>query len=275
MRPCQDPRLSPSRHVRCSPTRSGSGFRRRASMCPAASPGEPRRTRLCHSLVNRYYDPASYLFLSIDPKVGTTLQPYAFVGGDPLNESDPLGLYRWNRSARHRGVVRQTTRWQGRRNRILGASPYHYPGAPSARYSRSTSVSGPYITETITASVTISGPRANSHVTLSNDGTVDVSVNSAHASFSPSGGIDVGTSVGGFGASNEGLSYTYHQTRDVGADSVATETTTSFGPGTPSSLSPTSAGVVAITGTVVGGATAGIRFIMGLCSGPYGEFCAG
>jgi hypothetical protein len=43
-------------------------------------------------LVNRYYDPASYQFLSIDPKVASTMQPYAFVGGDPLNESDPLGL---------------------------------------------------------------------------------------------------------------------------------------------------------------------------------------
>lgn len=40
---------------------------------------------------HRYYDPASYQFLSIDPRVGTTLQPYAFVGGDPLNATDPLG----------------------------------------------------------------------------------------------------------------------------------------------------------------------------------------
>jgi len=43
-------------------------------------------------LVNRYYDPATYQFLSIDPKVATTMQPYAFVDGDPLNETDPLGL---------------------------------------------------------------------------------------------------------------------------------------------------------------------------------------
>jgi RHS repeat-associated protein len=46
-------------------------------------------------LVNRYYDPASYQFISVDPKVGTTLEPYAFVGGDPLNATDPLGLFRW------------------------------------------------------------------------------------------------------------------------------------------------------------------------------------
>jgi RHS repeat-associated protein len=43
-------------------------------------------------LINRYYDPNTYQFLSVDPKVATTLQPYAFVGGDPLNATDPLGL---------------------------------------------------------------------------------------------------------------------------------------------------------------------------------------
>jgi hypothetical protein len=39
--------------------------------------------------------------LSIDPKVGTTLQPYAFVGGDPLNGTDPLGLWSFNSWFRH------------------------------------------------------------------------------------------------------------------------------------------------------------------------------
>jgi len=49
-------------------------------------------------LVNRYYDPASSQFLSMDPKVASTMQPYAFVGGDPLNDTDPLGLSGgWNR----------------------------------------------------------------------------------------------------------------------------------------------------------------------------------
>jgi hypothetical protein len=52
----------------------------------------PATLEYCDShKVNRYYDPASYQFLSIDPRVGTTLQPYAFVGGDPLNATDPLG----------------------------------------------------------------------------------------------------------------------------------------------------------------------------------------
>ena len=42
--------------------------------------------------INRYYVPATDQFLSIDPDVQTTDQPYAFVNDDPLNRSDPLGL---------------------------------------------------------------------------------------------------------------------------------------------------------------------------------------
>ncbi len=46
-------------------------------------------------LVNRYYDPATDQFISVDPLVATTGQPYAFVDGNPLNETDPLGLCGW------------------------------------------------------------------------------------------------------------------------------------------------------------------------------------
>ena len=43
-------------------------------------------------LINRYYDPTTDQFLSVDPDVAETGQPYTFSGGDPLNASDPLGL---------------------------------------------------------------------------------------------------------------------------------------------------------------------------------------
>jgi uncharacterized protein RhaS with RHS repeats len=43
-------------------------------------------------LVNRYYDPSTDQFLSVDPDVADTGQPYAFTGDDPLNATDPLGL---------------------------------------------------------------------------------------------------------------------------------------------------------------------------------------
>jgi RHS repeat-associated protein len=43
-------------------------------------------------LVNRYYDPTTDQFLSIDPDVAQTDQPYVFTNDDPLNAEDPLGL---------------------------------------------------------------------------------------------------------------------------------------------------------------------------------------
>lgn len=43
-------------------------------------------------LINRYYDPSTDQFLSIDPDVATTDQPYVFTNDDPLNAEDPLGF---------------------------------------------------------------------------------------------------------------------------------------------------------------------------------------
>ncbi len=39
----------------------------------------------------RYYDPSTGQFLTVDPKVATTLSPYGYVQGDPLNGTDPSG----------------------------------------------------------------------------------------------------------------------------------------------------------------------------------------
>jgi hypothetical protein len=47
------------------------------------------------SVINRYYDPTTDQFLSIDPDVATTDQPYVFTNDDPLNAEDPLGLYKY------------------------------------------------------------------------------------------------------------------------------------------------------------------------------------
>ncbi len=40
----------------------------------------------------RYYDPSTQQFLSVDPLVGITGQAYNYVGGSPLNFTDPTGL---------------------------------------------------------------------------------------------------------------------------------------------------------------------------------------
>lgn len=43
-------------------------------------------------LINRYYDPATGQFLSVDPLEGLTQQPYQYASDNPVNNTDPNGL---------------------------------------------------------------------------------------------------------------------------------------------------------------------------------------
>jgi uncharacterized protein DUF4951 len=43
--------------------------------------------------VRRYYDPATGQFISVDPLVDQTEAPYAYASGDPVENSDPAGLF--------------------------------------------------------------------------------------------------------------------------------------------------------------------------------------
>lgn len=43
-------------------------------------------------LINRYYDPLKGQFISVDPLVAQTGQPYSYTGGDPVNGVDPSGM---------------------------------------------------------------------------------------------------------------------------------------------------------------------------------------
>ena len=44
------------------------------------------------SRVGRYYDPATGQFITVDPLVDETVQPYAYAFGNPVDGTDPLGL---------------------------------------------------------------------------------------------------------------------------------------------------------------------------------------
>ena len=44
-------------------------------------------------LINRYYDPATGQFVSVDPDASQTLQPYRYADGNPIMDIDPAGLY--------------------------------------------------------------------------------------------------------------------------------------------------------------------------------------
>ena len=50
-------------------------------------------------LVNRYYDPATDQFISVDPLVNQTGQAFAYSADDPVNASDPSGLCGVNTSS--------------------------------------------------------------------------------------------------------------------------------------------------------------------------------
>jgi RHS repeat-associated protein len=47
-------------------------------------------------LVHRFYDPATQQFISVDPLVSQTGQPFSYAAGDPVNNSDPSGLNPWD-----------------------------------------------------------------------------------------------------------------------------------------------------------------------------------
>jgi RHS repeat-associated protein len=43
-------------------------------------------------LINRYYDPSTGQFTSVDPDVDKMLVPYAYTSGNPISQTDPTGL---------------------------------------------------------------------------------------------------------------------------------------------------------------------------------------
>jgi RHS repeat-associated protein len=46
-------------------------------------------------LNNRYYDPTLTRFISVDPAVASTAEPYAYANNNPVTYSDPTGLDPW------------------------------------------------------------------------------------------------------------------------------------------------------------------------------------
>jgi RHS repeat-associated protein len=66
----------------------------------------------------RYYDPGTAVFLTRDPAVDLTRSPYGYVNGNPLNFTDPLGLWSWKKAL---GVVGAVTGVVGGGILLVGA----------------------------------------------------------------------------------------------------------------------------------------------------------
>ena len=52
----------------------------------------PRLPIVARGVINRYYDPSTGQFLSVDPLVAYTNLPYSYAGDNPINFNDPFGL---------------------------------------------------------------------------------------------------------------------------------------------------------------------------------------
>jgi hypothetical protein len=67
----------------------------RCNLHPVTRTGWSSNRRVRSGGVRIWDDPATDQFLSVDPDVAETGQPYAFTGDDPLNATDPLGLIKY------------------------------------------------------------------------------------------------------------------------------------------------------------------------------------
>jgi hypothetical protein len=94
---------------------------------------------------NRYYDPATDQFLSVDPALAQTGQPYAFTGDDPLNATDPLGDKRvymvTDRHGRLKYVGQAGDRGNARRSAHLRSGQYNPKSKDVFEYLRTGSLS--------------------------------------------------------------------------------------------------------------------------------------
>ena len=118
-------------------------------------------------LVNRYYDPATNQFLSVDPLVGETGQPYVYSNDNPLNETDPLGAYAC--SAVTNGPKQCRT----------GVS------ITVVVWGATTATGTTVITATASVTVTNASPNASVTANLNWNGTVDVTVGHAGVTLVP------------------------------------------------------------------------------------------
>ena len=136
---------------------------------PWSTPATMRcsRPRSLTFAINRYYDPATNQFLSVDPLVGETGQPYVYSNDNPLNEADPLGAYAC--SAVTNGPKQCRT----------GVS------ITVVVWGATTATGTTVITATASVTVTNASPNASVTANLNWNGTVDVTVGHAGVTLVP------------------------------------------------------------------------------------------
>jgi RHS repeat-associated protein len=153
-------------------------------------------------LINRYYDPTTDQFLSIDADVGATDQPYVFTNDNPINEEDPLGLVAVALMGSSPDYVPtlQTTQWKS--------------GNPTYSYTQSIDAVGPGgASISIDVTVAVAGPNAVSNVDVDPiNGNVSVSAGLSTGNFSASASSNFATD-----ATVDQFSFSYSQSQTIGS----------------------------------------------------------
>ncbi len=198
---------------------------------------------------NRYYDPTTNQFVSIDPMVAKTDQPYAFVNDGPLNWTDPLGL-KIAGTGSAACNIQQTNHLIGLIS-CLGVTA----GGKSAvgTFLTTAPVVYNYLPIGVVAvrsTVSIIGA---SSVTVGNTG-VKITSGKQSATFGFNGSLTGSLNLPGgmnVAINNGGISVTGTRVQSTfGNDKVAAQTTVTFYPGTdiPPSLTDPAIGVGILTG---------------------------
>jgi RHS repeat-associated protein len=171
--------------------------------------------------IDRYYDPATMQFLSVDPQVAVTGQPYGFVGNDPLNEVDPLGNFYYGYGS-SRVRARHHARGRCHNLSLTRSSPYH--GVSHTITSPEKDFDFGIATLSVQASATITGPDEDPSVSVDQNLVAQVNVNGNKGSFQSNGDYNVNIpGVNGISISNGGLQATVQETFDMGGDSITTD----------------------------------------------------
>jgi hypothetical protein len=119
------------------------------------------------SVINRYYDPSTDQFLSIDPDVASTDQPYVFTNDDPLNAEDPLGLD-------PKPIA----------SSVLNA----FKNVPAVTTNKTVAVDVGMFEAIITVSVSVQGKNSKADISINSGGEIDINVGKLSSSFSAYGG---------------------------------------------------------------------------------------
>jgi RHS repeat-associated protein len=202
-------------------------------------------------LLHRYYDPSASQFLTVDPAVATTDQPYEYASDNPTNKADPLGLCTVNPDGAFSG-------------NCLHTPPSSLCPSAGITYSSPTItfVSGSF-RYTLEADFTIAGPDdGGPQINFSPaDDSFDLTLGSTDLTFGANGLSGAGVSV--LGVQNVRRTLDGYVVYDQASTSIAGgDTLTSTFSGTiSSSMTPPPADALEVAGAAVSGGSV-VTFII-------------